>query len=294
MGRALVLVNPEAGGDAAGAGERAASILREAGWEATVSSTEMRGHGALLAEEAAAAGTDLCIAAGGDGTAREAAAGVCGTETVFAIAPAGTGNSSYRELFEDEDWEERLRAYLATGAARTVDLNRVEPTGEVSLLGFSVGWFAQVVELAATESATGRARYAAAAQRAAQAPRSFTAKVSLDGAPFMDGDLGLLAVGGARRRGGVFPVLPDSRLDDGELDVLAVRACGPAEFMELLQLVMQARHAESPLVRIGRGRAVDVSSAFFLPAEVDGDLWQLQVAEARVEVMPAALRVIGR
>jgi len=291
--RALVITNSFAGGDAVGVGRRALELLQTAGWDVEVVHTETRGHGVLLAQDAARGGLELVVAAGGDGTVREVAAGLCGSETALAIAPSGTGNSSYRELFEEEDWEQCLARYLGAEATRAVDLNRVQPTGELSLLGFSAGWFAQVVELAVTETATGRARYAAAAQKAAAAPRAFNATVILDGEPFASGELGLVAVGGARRRGGVFPVLPDSRLDDGQLDVIAVQALDPVEFSDLLQLLLEQRHRESPMVRLGRGRMLQIKSGMPLPAEVDGDLWQQDLCECQVDVVPGALRVIA-
>src|SRR5207245_11599728 len=172
-------------------------------------------------------GIDVVLAVGGDGTAREVAAGLAGSQVSFGIVPAGTGNSSYLELFGDADWREVLAAGLTTPDSRQVDLLRVEPTGELSLLGFSAGWFAQVVDLARDNEVEGRARYAVAAQQASAAPRSFAAEVELDGAPFASGDLGLVAVGGARRRGGVFPIFPDSRMGDELLELMAVRACTP-------------------------------------------------------------------
>jgi diacylglycerol kinase (ATP) len=247
-----------------------------------------------LAEEAIRGGADLVAAVGGDGTAREVAAGLVESDPVLCIVPAGTGNSSYRELFADDDWRAVLARGLDNFRFRQVDLNRVEPTGEYSLLGFSVGWFAQIVDLAAKDmTTTGRARYAVAAQRAAENPGAFSATVNLDGTRLADGSLGLIAVGGARMRGGVFPVLPDSRVDDGQLDVIVVSAASAAAFAELLQLVLTGDHRTHPLVHMGRGKSVSVTSGERLPVEVDGDLWERDIAECRVEVAPAALRVLS-
>ena len=297
MRRLLAIANPAAGGDAPALAAEAAEVAATAGgWEVGLVLSETRGHAVLLAEEAAATGVDLVLAIGGDGTVREVAAGLAGSEVALGIVPAGTGHSSYMELFGDADWRETLSAGLATPGSRQVDLLRVEPTGELSLLGFSVGWFAQVVELARddTESEVeGRARYATAAQRAAAAPRSFAAEVELDGEPFASGDLGLAAVGGARRRGGVFPIFPESRMDDGLLELMTVRACTPEEFSDLLGMVIQGRQAESPLVRTGRGRQVRIRSGMPLPVEIDGDLWERDIGGCEVEVAPAALRVMS-
>ena len=289
--RAVLVVNPEAGGGEHPVG-KATAILEDAGWSVAERWTEMRGHGVLLAQEAAADGVELVVAVGGDGTTREVAAGIEGTPAVLAIVPNGTGNSSYLELFGRTPWDVVLAAADPAGA-RAVDLGRVSPGGEVSLLGFSVGWFAQVVKLRETvDVPAGPGRYQAAAQAAMADPIRFTARVEIDGELLVEGELGLVAVGGARVRGSVFPVLPKSTVDDGLLEVLTVDAAGSAAFGELLGAVMTGSHLEHPLVRTGRGRSVRVVSGMPLPAEVDGDLWERETGEATIEVVPGALRVL--
>jgi diacylglycerol kinase (ATP) len=294
MPRAVLVANRAAGGEVMSTAQRAMELVRDHGWDAVLSWTEARGHAALLAQEAAGDGAEVVLAVGGDGTVREVAAGVAGSVSCLGIVPAGTGNSSYRELFADVPWEELLGARLVDRGSRQVDLARIEPTGEVSLLGFSVGFFAQVVRLARESSEeAGRARYALAAQRAAAAPASFEATVELDGKPFASGPQALLAIGGARRRGGVFPVLPHSRIDDGLLDVLSVRAGSADEFGALLELVLQAAHLDSPLVKFDRGARIEISSGMPLPAEVDGDLWDRDLAACTVVVDAGVLTVLG-
>jgi len=291
--RLRLIANPAARGETGVAEIAARAASAHPGWEVETVRTEVRGHGVLLAEEAARKGVELVAAVGGDGTAREVAAGLAGSATSMLIVPAGTGNSSYRELFGMTSWTDLLAAALAGAAVRSVDLNRVDPTGELSLLGFSCGWFAQIVELAAADtSTTGASKYAAAAMAVAAAPTSFEAEVELDGAAFAGGRLGLVAVGGARVRGGVFPVLPRSMLDDGRLEVLAVDAVDSAGFTELMEKVIQGRDLDDARVHRGQGRVLLIRSGEVLPAEVDGDLWDKHGGETRVEVVPSALKVV--
>ena len=217
-----------------------------------------------------------------------------GSLTPMLIIPAGTGNSSYRELFGVIPWTELLTAALGGPTSRPVDLNRVQPTGELSLLGFSCGWFAQIVETAAADETTaGPAKYAAAAMATAAAPTMFNAEVELDGEPFAGGALGLVAVGGARVRGGVFPVLPQSSVDDGRLELLAIDAVDAAGFAELMEKVLQGRDSGDPRVHRGSGVTVLIRAGEILPVEVDGDLWDKHAGETRVEVVPGALRVVA-
>jgi diacylglycerol kinase (ATP) len=287
------VVNPAARGDANSAAEAAEVARALAGWEVEVVHTEVRGHGVLLAEEAAAAGVELVGAVGGDGTAREVAAGLAGSATPMLIIPAGTGNSSYRELFGQAPWRVLLASALAGGVHRAVDLNRIQPLGELSLLGFSAGWFAQIVELAAADTATsGLAKYATAAMATAAEPGRFEAQVELDGSRLAGGSLGLVAVGGARVRGGVFPVLPESSMEDGLLEVLCVDAVDSDGFGEVMDKVLRRADAGDPRVHRARGRSLVIRSGAVLPAEVDGDLWDKHSGETVVEVVAAALRVV--
>lgn len=283
--------NPGARGDTDARLARAIEVAADQGWEATVVTTDMRGHAFILAGEAASAGSDLVAAVGGDGTVREVAAGLAGTSVPLAIVPAGTGNSSYLELFGDAPWEQALAGVMAHPATRDVDLIELQPTGEFGLLGFSAGWFAQIIQLAAGAVGRGPAAYAEAAGVAAGAPTRFPGTVRADGKLLAEGELGLVAIGGARVRASVFPVFPTSRLDDGLLEVLVVQATDTAGFNDLLGAVLEGRHLEHPLASHAQARQVEISAPQGMLAEVDGDIWERDVYSVDVTCAPGRLTV---
>ena len=293
MSRRLVLVvNPGARGAPGSDVGRAAEIAASSGWEARVEQTDMRGHAFILAQETAAQGADMVVAVGGDGTVREVAAGLAETGVPMAIVPSGSGNSSYLELFGTAPWEKTLEAVLAARRApRAVDLIQLHPTGEYALLGFSAGWFAQVVELAARSAASGAARYVEAAGNAAKEPAHFPATVSADGVAVANGELGLVAIGGARIRASLFPVFPGSSMDDGLLELLVVRDTDTAGFNDLLGAVMTGSHLDHPLTEYRRARSIEITAPNGMPAEVDGDLWGRDIYSLEVTCAPGALLV---
>ena len=292
MTRHVTLVhNPGARGDTAAHLERALKVTREAGWSADVVTTDVAGHGFLLAGEAAARGSDLVAAVGGDGTVREVAAGLAGTAVPLVIVPAGTGNSSYLELFGETPWDENLAAVMAHPGTRLVDMIELQPTGELGLLGFSAGWFAQIIQLAAGAGAVGAAAYASAAGVAAAAPVQFPGSVRVDGKLLTSGDFGLVAVGGARVRASVFPVFPASRLDDGLLEVLVVRATDTSGFNELLGAVLEGRHLDHPLTSYAQATEVELSAPEGMLAEFDGDIWERDAHSLQLRCAPAQLTV---
>ena len=71
--------------------------------EVTLAETTRRGHATRLAMGAAAAGTDVVVVLGGDGTLNEAANGLAGTDTALAPLPGGSTNVFARQLGLPDD-----------------------------------------------------------------------------------------------------------------------------------------------------------------------------------------------
>lgn len=138
----MILLNFAAGGasDALlGTIERA---LGEVGFDAdvrTVKAERLR-H---AAQEAAAGGAPLLIAAGGDGTIRCVASVVVGTGTVLGVLPAGTLNHFARDLGIPTDLRDAVRV-LAAGRVREVDVGDVN--GRLFLNNSSIGLYPMLVE----------------------------------------------------------------------------------------------------------------------------------------------------
>lgn len=77
---------------------RVLETLRAAGHRVTPLRTPAPGGATELARQSLAAGADLILTLGGDGTLNEAANAMIGTRTPLAVLPAGTANVLAREL----------------------------------------------------------------------------------------------------------------------------------------------------------------------------------------------------
>ncbi len=97
-----VIINPIAGGGGLEAARQraalASAVIRSAGEDAQIFITEGKGHARELAGRAAAEGSRLVIAWGGDGTLNEVGCAVAFSETPLALVPSGSGNGLARAL----------------------------------------------------------------------------------------------------------------------------------------------------------------------------------------------------
>ncbi len=94
----LIIFNPVAGGARRRRLARALRALRGAGAALELAETTHAGHATRLAAEAVARGVDVVIAAGGDGTVAEVAAGLNGRGATLGLLPLGTANVLAHEL----------------------------------------------------------------------------------------------------------------------------------------------------------------------------------------------------
>lgn len=307
-----VVVNPVAGG---GARALAEGILRRcAGSPVTVEVlvTGAPGDAAAIAAEVAArhagagaagAGTVLVVA-GGDGTVAEVAEGLHrrGADPAAAppllIAPGGTGNSSFHGMWGGRPWPEPLELLLAgTGVRRhLIDLAVIEGLDRIVLLGAGSGLIAQALVTArGLTELTGPERYQAAVAMTLGELAPYPGRVLVDGRELMAGPTLMVVAGGGRLRGGGFPLLPDSLLDDGLLDVCAVRGdLSAAELSALAGLAATGAHPGHPAVRMGRGSRVRIErlDGRGLVFEHDGELLTGPETVRALRVLPGRLGVV--
>jgi diacylglycerol kinase family enzyme len=97
--------------------------LRQQGIAVTPRTTAAPADATRLAAEALAAGVDLVIVHGGEGTVNEAIQGLVGTPTPLAVWPSGTSNVLARELGLPGSLD-LIARMIATGAIRRVSVGR--------------------------------------------------------------------------------------------------------------------------------------------------------------------------
>lgn len=103
--------------------DRAAALLATCGIRSCRLATTGPGSGTDLARREVAAGRDLIIACGGDGTINEVVNGMGGSSVPLAILPTGTGNAAATALGIPRNlW--RAAGYIPRGVVRRIALGR--------------------------------------------------------------------------------------------------------------------------------------------------------------------------
>ncbi len=180
--------------------------------------TTHRRHASELAAEAVAAGYELVVAVGGDGTLNEVAAPLVGTTTTLGLVPCGSGDGLGRNLGIHGSLSHALEI-LRTGVPRVIDtgLAAGHPFFTVAGLGFE----ADVAERFNRLHRRGFIRYLRTSIAALRAHRSQPCTIEHAG-----GRVRLpvftLAVANSDQYGNNAFIAPGAAIDDGLINLTAV------------------------------------------------------------------------
>jgi diacylglycerol kinase (ATP) len=257
--------------------------------------TEAPGQATALAREARAAG--LVIAVGGDGTVREVAAGLAGSDCELAVIPVGSGNDFDRNVGIPREVEAACRV-ARSGSARPIDLVRLTArsgAGDSEWLfanaaGF--GFDALVIEQARRfRRLRGMPLYLAAVLRAVRSYSCPPVRITAAGRTWEQRVL-LLAATNGRCYGGGMKIAPEAEPDDGLLEVCVIDAVGRLTVMRDLPRFVRGTHVTLPEVTMLRAPRLDLEFIEPCPLQLDGDLVDLAgLRRFTLEVLPGALKV---
>lgn len=268
--------------------------------------TEAAGHATVLAEEAAAAGHRLVLAAGGDGTLGEVANGLVDTETVLAPLPVGTANSFAKELrLPLPGLLARYRLLevcrtLAAGRVQRMDVGYQRPQqgrndGRYWLLWAGTGADGFVVNEVEPRpkwsKMLGPVGYAL--QGLTLAPRlpRMQAHVTVDGRSFTD-EFALILISNCRLyAGGEVLLNPAAYLDDGRFEVWLFHGAGLGDVAYHLAQALRGRHLADRRVTMLPGECLTVETDPPLPCQTDGD--KAGFTPFACEIKPRALSLLA-
>lgn len=185
--------------------------------------------------DALASGTSLVFAAGGDGTVRAAAEVLRGTGIPLAIVPQGTGNILARNIgLQPGRIQEAVTAGFR-GQNRMIDLGiativRADESEDehVFLVLAGMGLDARTIRSTSSslKKAVGWLAYVDAGLRTMIRDKPLNIHYSYDRHSAKELEVYTVMIGNCGLLPGGVLLIPDARIDDGELDVVALRPRG--------------------------------------------------------------------
>jgi YegS/Rv2252/BmrU family lipid kinase len=296
--KACLIYNPAAGPwNAKRALKRIRSYLGRHGWSVEPQLTEKPGDAIAMSREAAQAGFDVVIVAGGDGTVNEAVNGLVGTQTALGVLPVGTGNMWARQLgiptfiLANPLRLQEAAAGLLEGTIRSVDVGHAN--GRHFLCWAGIGLDAQVTaELEPRPRHTkhlGVLPYIVASVLVAREFKGVRTRVYLDGS-LVRGRTLLILASNIQQYGGLLHVSQEARMDDGLLDVFVFKGLGFPYAMNHMLKMLSRRCLQDPRIVHRQARRIEVLTEWAIPVQVDGD--PIGTTPITLKVVPRALRVL--
>lgn len=186
--------------------------------------TEGPGHATELAREAVQSGHEVVVAVGGDGTMNEVAQGLLNTPAALALVPCGSGNGLALHLGLPRSPFGALQL-AAGGGSRIVAVDTGVANGRPFFNAMGLGLDADVSERFNRLTRRGLPAYARVALASLRELRPERCIVSA-GARTETLDVLLIAVANSDQYGNHARIAPGARVDDGRLDLVAIRSVG--------------------------------------------------------------------
>jgi len=305
LSKHCVILNPVAG---RGAGKKALPEI-----EATLKSlnidydlliTEEPGHAIKLAEEAGGNGYESVVAVGGDGTANEVINGLMNAvnngkiTSKLAVLPVGRGNDFSYGMGVPQDLKSACEI-LVNGHSRKIDIGFVKggdyPEGRYFGNGVGIGFDAVVgFEAAKLPSfITGMPAYLVAALKTIflyfNAP---LLRVEIDGEVLEQPCL-IVSLMNGKRMGGAFMFAPDSRPDDGLLNLCIAEQVSRIGILSLFPKVMSGTQQDHPAIKMPVGEKINIEAITgSLPVHADGETICKAGKNLEVTILKQKLEII--
>lgn len=266
--------------------------------------TSKPGDASRLASEAAAAGHEMIVAIGGDGTLSEIVDGLFDRESrplregiVVGTIARGTGKDFVRTAGVPTGLEQAARA-MGGRNTRPWDVGKLTISrGEapplvrhyVNEADFGIG--GEVARRVNGDSKVlgGFMSFLWATLRALATFRGCTVRLTADGEDLGERLLysGVAAIG--RYCGGGMMLAPKAEPDDGKLDLTLIPKLTLLQALANLRRIYDGSLLEYPTVVHRRCRVIEMQSATEVNLGIDGE--SLRCTAARFEILPHALRV---
>ena len=234
---------------------------------------------------------DGVLAAGGDGTVHAVVNAMLAADMDIPLGILGSGTSNdFATHLGIEDWEAYIER-IAAGEARRVDLGLLEGTGQYFINVVSAGVLTGIAhEVKPTyKNALGKLAYYLKGLGEIPRLRSFSVRITADDVSY-DTDIFLFVIANSPVVAGMKQIGQKIAIDDGMLDLLAVKKTGLPQFMSVAADLFAGKSVtERENILYIRAKSFEIQTDEELHSDIDGEYGPM--LPLRVRTLPLALSV---
>lgn len=318
--RAAVIINPTKFSDLGAIRGRITASCRAAGWgEPVFYETTVADPGRGQARQAVRDGVDLVCSLGGDGTVRSVAAGLIGTDTPLGILPAGTGNLLARNLDLPFDNIDTAVTVAITGRNRRIDVGELvvgdpehdldgdtrddsepgdpadpEHPGTTTYHFLVMGGLGMDAAIMAgtnenLKNKVGWPAYLVSGVKHLVSPE-FRTTVQIDDEAPVRRRARMIIIGNCGRLLGGLVLMPNARVDDGQLDTVIASPRGVVGWVPVATRIATRQRKGHPTLDHRTCKTISVRTDRPVPVQIDGDVVG-EASSVTATVRPGVLTV---
>jgi YegS/Rv2252/BmrU family lipid kinase len=289
----LLIANPCSGGKR---GKKAIPHVekrfKESGISYHLRLTEYSSHAYEIVKNSDFEKYNAVVSLGGDGTNYEVLNGLMKNQRIkekpaLGIIPLGRGNSFARDL-NIFTVEEGISSVLKN-RTRGVDVCRYTQNGEyfyfINLMGF--GFVSDAAKTAASFKRLGDLSYVLGVIHTTLGLRFHRLEMEIDGAPYT-GNNCFVEICNSRYTGGTMLMSPDSKIDDGYMDLVILSGLSPWSLIKTFPKIFKGTHLSHPALEYIRCKKVSIKTIPSKQLLPDGELRGMTPTE--VDILPGHLR----
>jgi YegS/Rv2252/BmrU family lipid kinase len=257
--------------------------------DASIVTTTGPGHATELARAALVAGCDRVIAVGGDGTMNEIAQALLDTPAALGLVPCGSGNGLALHLGLPTNPQRALELAIAPAAHITaIDTGVANGRPFFNVMGS--GFDAEVSRRFNRLERRGLPAYARTGFAAFCRRRN--ERVTIHSREHrITLEVLLVTIANSEQYGNGARIAPGARVDDGQLDLIAVRPVGFGSALPLIARLFIGRFHRSPRVVHLRGDQFTIERDAPGLIHTDGETHET-AATIEISVRPKSLRML--
>ena len=266
------------------------ALLDARGITYSYAASEYAGHACELANAAKDGPYDCIVAVGGDGTVREVAMQLFGSEMPFSLLPCGTGNDLARAL-NIPSTPEAVLDMLLENSPRDMDAGMVNGKPFINVAGF--GFDVDVLMYAERykKMFRGSVAYMLGLIHAVKDLRLRRVRIETDEGDVFESNALVVAAGNGTHFGGGMNVTPRATPHDGFFDVCIMSDVKRRTVFQMLARFVKGKHLGLPITNYFTSTGFTAWSNPPSPLNCDGEV--SGQTPAVFKIIPNAVKVIA-